>query len=182
MAKRKRGQLALDILVAGVAMLALTLFVRERLVPWILERYVLDPGELVDEVPALLDARTGAGVSPPEGRGSLLLVFRSTCPVCEDAVPAWNRLAAGDEWEVTAVGLEDAVPAAAYVDRHMPGLPVAVPADLDRFARRFRITVVPTTLLIDREGRLAARHAGPLEASVVSEIRRLAAPRNTDSN
>ena len=181
MAKRSPGQLALDILVAAAAVLALTLLVRERVVPWILERTVLDPGETVKEDPAFLDARSGDSLGPASGTGSLLFVFRSTCPVCDQAVPAWKRLADAGDWQTTAVGLEDPEPAAAYMDERLPGIPVAVPVDLDRFARRFRITVVPTTLLIDREGRLAARHAGPLEEPVVRELRRLAAPPSPDS-
>ncbi|MCL7970881.1 MAG: TlpA family protein disulfide reductase [marine benthic group bacterium] len=181
MAKRSPGQLALDILVAAAAVLALTLLVRERVIPWILERTVLDPGEIVKEDPAFLDARTGASLEPADSAGLLLFVFRSTCPVCEQAVPSWKRLAHAGDWRAAAVGLEGPEPAVAYMNERLPGVPVAVPIDLDRFTRRFRITVVPTTLLIDREGRLAARHAGPLEESVERELRRLAAPPSPDS-
>ena len=107
---------------------------------------------------------------------ALLLVFRSTCPTCERTAPSWNRLSESAVWETTAVGLESPHTAAAYAATHLNDARVAVPRDIDRFTRRFRISVVPTTLVIDREGRLAARHAGPLEELDVQALRRAVEP------
>ena len=176
MASRKRRELALDIVVGLVAIIALSLVVRERLVPWIAERSVVDPGEVVKDAPALIDAETGDSLSFPQDTHNLLLVFRSTCPTCERTAPAWNRLATSEEWRTTAIGLEDPEGAVTYASVHLPEARVAVPVDIDRFTRRFRIGVVPTTLVIDRGGRLVARHAGPLEESDVEALRGLASP------
>ena len=176
MAGRKRRELALDIVVGLVAIIALSFVVRERLIPWIAERSVVDPGEVVKNAPALIDAETGDSVSFRLDTPNLLLVFRSTCPACERTAPAWNRLATSEEWLTTAIGLEDLEGAVTYASVHLPAARVAVPVDIDGFTRRFRIGVVPTTLVIDRGGRLVARHAGPLEESAVEALRGLVSP------
>ena len=175
MASPNRRQLALDILVGLMAIVALSFVVRERLVPWIAERSVVDPGEAVREAPALVDAVTGDSLLFRQDAHNLLLVFRSTCPTCEQTAPAWTRLSTSAEWLTTAIGLEDPEGAASYARVHLPAARVAVPADIDRFTRRFRIGVVPTTLVIDRGGRLVARHAGPLEESDIETLRGLTA-------
>lgn len=176
MATRTRGGLALDLLVGLIALTALSFLVRERLVPWIEERSILDPGDLVGDQLSLEDASTGDSISWTPGAPTLLLVFRSTCPVCERAVPTWVELASAGPWQTTAVGLEPAEDAARFARTRLPLARAAVPRDIDAFAKRFRIRVVPTTLVIDREGRLTARHAGPLEEPDVREMRRLVAP------
>ena len=176
MSRRRTLELTLDIAAALMAVLALIFLVRERVAPWIAERSVVDPGEVVKQPPSLVDAQTGDSIVFPAGTATLLLVFRSTCPTCERAAPAWNRLATGDTWQTTAVGLERPQSAAAYAAAHLPDARIAVPRDMDRFTRRFRISVVPTTLVIDREGRLAARHAGPLEELDVQALRRHVEP------
>jgi thiol-disulfide isomerase/thioredoxin len=172
MARRKR-ELVMDALVGLMAVLALSLLVRERLIPWFAERSVVDPGEPVQPSPDLVLARSGDSVPFRRGEASLLLVFRSTCEACARALPAWNRLAGEARWSTTAIGLEDAATASAYAADRLPDARVAVPRDIDRFAFRFRVAVVPTTLLIDREGRLVARRAGPLEEHDVQALRRL---------
>jgi len=127
---------------------------------------------MVREAPVLVDAESGDSIAFQTGAATLLLVFRSTCPACKRAVPVWNRLAADGSWQTTAIGLESPGAAVAYAGDHLPSARVAVPGDIDRFTRRFRISVIPTTLVIDREGRLVARHAGPLEESDVQALRR----------
>jgi hypothetical protein len=158
MASPKRRELALDVLVGLMAIVALSFVVRERLVPWIAERSVVDPGEAVGEAPALIDAQTGDSLLFRRDSHNLLLVFRSTCPTCQQTAPAWRRLSTSAEWLTTAIGLEDPEGAVTYSRVHLPA------------TRRFRIGVVPTTLVIDRGGRLVARHAGPLEESDVEAL------------
>lgn len=173
---RKARDLALDVAVGLVAVMALFFLARDRLVPWMADRSLLDPGDRVKQAPELVDAETGDSLPIQRGADNLLLVFRSTCPTCERTAPAWNRLAASEGWRTTAVGLESPETAVAYAGVHLPGARVAVPRDIDRFATRFRIEVVPTTLVIDRAGRLAARHAGPLGESDVEALRRHVEP------
>jgi len=171
MAKRGSRAWILDGLVALMTVVALTFLVRERVLPWLADRSVVDPGETVRDAPALLDARTGEPIRFEPGDGHLMLVFRSTCPACARAWPGWRRLARDGRWMVTAIGLEAAEAAATYAGTRLPSARIAVPSDLEEFTRRFRIGVVPTTLVIDRGGRLAARHAGPLEDPDVEALR-----------
>jgi hypothetical protein len=171
MGGRNPWQLCLDIGVGMVAVLALSLLVRERVLPWIADLSVLDPGDTVGDPPALIEARTGDSMHVESGSDHLLLVFRSTCPACERNIPTWQGLAADGDWLTTAVGLEARETARSYAAPRLPTARVAVPTDVEEFTRRFRIGVVPTTLLIDREGRLVARHAGPLEDSDVVSLR-----------
>jgi thiol-disulfide isomerase/thioredoxin len=172
MPRRKRREWILDIVVGLAALFALFLVVRERVIPWVAERSVLDPGETVTVGPSLVDAETGDSISLPRGTPHLLLVFRSTCPTCERAVPAWNRLSRRGAWMTTAIGLESPEAAARYAGERLPDARAAVPRDIERFATRFRIDVVPTTLVIDRGGRLVARRAGPLEDSDIETLPR----------
>lgn len=176
MARRRGREWVLDVLVGLTAVLALSLVVRERVAPWIAERSVVDPGEAIGQPPSLLDPETGDSLPFRGDTANLLLVFRSTCPTCERALPAWNRLAGNGDWTTTAVGLERPGPAAAYAGAHLPAARAAVPSDIREFTRRFRIGVVPTTLLIDRGGHLVARHAGPLEDSDIDAFRRHVEP------
>ena len=176
MARRKRREWALDIVVGLTAALALLFVGRERVMPWIAERSVLDPGEKVPVEPWLVDAHSGDSVSLQPGAAHLLLVFRSTCPTCERALPGWNRLLRHGAWTAIAIGLESPEAAAGYAGERLPEARTAVPRDIERFTTRFRIGVVPTTLVIDRGGRLVARHAGPLEESDIDTLRRHVEP------
>ncbi len=176
MRRRRRREVALDILVGLVGVMALFFVIRERVVPWVAERAVVDPGEAVKVAPELIDAETGDSLPFRRDADNLLLVFRSTCPACQRTAPAWNDLAGSEPWLTTAIGLESRETAAAYGSLRLPAARVAIPMDIHRFTTRFRIDVVPTTLLIDRAGRLVARHAGPLEESDVEALRRHVAP------
>lgn len=176
MARRRWWKWVLDAVVGLTAVVALLIVVRERVMPWVAERSMLDPGEEVPAEPWFVDAQTGDSVVLQPGTAHLLLVFRSTCPTCERAVPGWNRLSRQAAWTTTAIGLESPESAARYAGKRLPGARTAVPADIERFATRFRIAVVPTTLVVDRGGRLVARHAGPLEESDIDVLRRHAGP------
>lgn len=176
MSRRSRGALALDLLTWIVAAAALALLARERVMPWLMDRSIVDPGDRVGAEMALIDAMSGDSIAVATDSPTLVLVFRSTCAACERAVPAWTRLLRLAGAGAIAVGLEPAATAARYARSRFPTARPAVPADPERFARQFRIQVVPTTLVIDREGRLAVRQAGPLEESDVMGLRGLLAP------
>lgn len=176
MGARSRRALALDLLTWIVAAAALALVVRERVLPWIAERGIVDPGDRVGAELSVLDTATGDSIPLARDSSTLVFVFRSTCAACTRSVPAWARLAREAGVRAIAVGLESARAAARYARAHLPAARPAVPTDARRFARQLRIRVVPTTLLIDREGRLAERRVGPLEESDVTELRRLLAP------
>jgi hypothetical protein len=176
MSRRSRRALTLDVLTWIVAIAAVAMFARDRMIPWLADRSMVDPGDRVGTELALIDAVSGDSIRATANSPTLLFVFRSTCAACERAVPSWTRLARLAGSGVIAVGLEPAAAVVRYVRSRFPFARPAVPADPTRFARQFRIQVVPTTLIIDREGRLAVRRAGPLEDSDVTGLRQLLAP------
>ena len=172
MTRRTRRAIAMDSLTALVAVAAVALLVRERLIPWLEDRAIVDPGDSVGSELALIDALSGDSIRVSPDSPAVLLVFRSTCAACDRATPVWSRVAGWAGTAVIAIGLEPAASAGRYAKSRLPGARPAVPADPRRFARLFRIHAVPTTLVIDRGGRLASRRTGPLEESDVAELRR----------
>jgi hypothetical protein len=154
---------------------ALALLARERLVPWLAERSIVDPGDPVGAELALLDAASGRAIALGPDSARLVFVFRSTCEACERASPGWTRLAETSGVAAIAVGLEPAERAWRYARSRLPAARPAVPADPERFTRQLRIRTIPTTLVIDRLGRLVERRVGPLEDRDVDRLGRLLA-------
>lgn len=151
----------LDAATAGLVLVAVAMLVRDRLVPAIAERGRIDPGEIVE--PPLrfqtLDRADTLGV--PDGAPSLVVVFRSSCPVCEETAPDWEALARSLPGRVYAVGLEADTAAAAWVAARLAGVRTVVPLEAGDFLDRLRIRAVPTTLLFEGR-RLTLSRIGPL--------------------
>jgi thiol-disulfide isomerase/thioredoxin len=117
------------------------------------------------------------------GRVVLLYVWATWCPTCQREMPVLDKLQAqlgGKNFEVVALsidrgGLDDVEPfyrelgiahLGAYVDRNRRVMPT------------LGIVGIPTTLLIDRQGREVAWLKGPADwqaAELVAEIRQFVA-------
>jgi thiol-disulfide isomerase/thioredoxin len=164
----------MDLVTWMVVAAALTLLAWERVIPWLHDLSIIDPGDRVGADLALVDASTGDRLAVASDSPTLVFVFRSTCPACKRATPGWSEAARVAGWRVLAVGLEPAAAAVAYIRDRVAAARPTVPVDVDEFTRILRVQVVPTTLAIDREGRLAMRRAGPLEDSDIRTLRRLA--------
>ena len=95
---------------------------------------------------------------------TLLLVFTTTCPVCEKNQPAWRELYErfGDHYNVVGLSIGDVEPTRAYASEHDLPFPVFVPEDAQDFPKRFKIPAVPQTLHLDRDGIVRDQWAGPL--------------------
>lgn len=161
----------LDLATAGLVAVAAATLVHDRVLPLLAERGRLDPGDRAGEIARFRSIRTGDTLRLREDGASVLVVFRSTCPVCEETAPAWARLAAVAPHRVFAVGLESDSAAAAWVTRRLPDLEALSPVDPARFVDRLRIRAIPTTLLFE-DGRLVFSRIGPLEANDRDRIRR----------
>lgn len=170
----------LDVATAGLVLVALTTLVRDRILPALDERARLDPGDPAGDVARLRVIGDGDTVGVREDGGTLLLVFRSTCPVCEDSAPTWARLARSAPERVFAVGLESDSSAAAWVAERLPGLDAVAPVDPAAFLDRLRIRAVPTTLLFEG-GRLALSRIGPLGTDDQARIQRTLRGTGTDT-
>lgn len=100
------------------------------------------------------------------GKTVLLNIWATWCPPCREEMPSLDRLQkalGGPAFEVVAVSI-DADGAAAverfYKEVGIGALAIYVDPGM-RVAGELRAPGVPTTLLIDAEGRELGRHAGP---------------------
>lgn len=160
----------LDLATAGLVAVAAATLVHDRVLPLLEERGRLDPGDRAGEAARLRAVGTGDTVSIREDGPALLLVFRSTCPVCEETSPTWARLAATAPDRVYPIGLESDSAAAAWVADRLPDLEAVAPLDPARFVDRLRIRAIPTTLLFE-DGRMVFSRIGPLQADDRDRIR-----------
>ena len=140
------------------------------------------PGVYVPEI-SLASTHGDSVILGQVGRRQLLFFFNTTCPHCRASLPAWNRIAEAvetdDALDVLGVAFDDRGPAEAYVEQQGIRFTVVSGADA-RVAGLYRITGVPTVVLIHPSGRMAYARLGPLEApAAVDSV--LAAIRGTDS-
>ena len=166
----------LDVATAGLVVVALAAVVHDRVLPAIAERARIDPGDRLRDDLRFRPVGTGDTLSVTEDETSLVVVFRSTCPVCEETAPDWAALTRIAGHRVFAVGLEADSTAAAWVSSRVPGVHAVVPLDPSRFLDRLRIRAVPTTLLFEGR-RLALARVGPLQSQDRERIRRAFASR-----
>lgn len=160
----------LDAATLALVALAGAMLVHDRVLPTLADRARLDPG---DEAEALQFRGIASGdtVGLVEDVPSLVVVFRSTCPVCEETAPDWAELARLAPGRLFPVGLEPEPAAADWADRKLSGVEPVVPLDPARFVDRLRIRAVPTTMLFEGR-RLALSRIGPLRPEDRALIRR----------
>jgi cytochrome c biogenesis protein CcmG/thiol:disulfide interchange protein DsbE len=137
------------------------------------------PSALIDrpapdfDLPALPDVPGGLATSDLQGgnpAGSVRLVnfFASWCVPCLAEHPLLTRLAREEGIPLFGVNYKDPTDAAtAWLDRH--GNPYElVGADTDgRTAIDWGVYGVPETFVVDGEGHIRFRHAGPLTPDIV---------------
>jgi thiol-disulfide isomerase/thioredoxin len=115
------------------------------------------------------------------GRYVLLNVWATWCAPCREEMPALARLQAklgGPQFEVLALSIDSGGAQAVkqfFAEVGVQGLAIYVDRSLQVYSA-LRVLGVPTTVLLDREGREIARHVGPAEwdgAQAVQSIQRL---------
>lgn len=160
----------LDAATLALVAVAVGTLAHDRVLPALADRARLDPGDRVEDL-LFRDISSGDTVDLVDDTPSLVVVFRSTCPVCEETAPDWVELHRLAPRRLFAVGLEPAASAADWVERQLPGVELVVPLDPVSFTDRLRIRAVPTTLLFEGR-RLVLSRLGPLQPDDRARIRR----------
>jgi thiol-disulfide isomerase/thioredoxin len=106
----------------------------------------------------------------------LLNVWATWCPPCREEMPSLDRLQkslGGPGFEVVALSIDAGgapVVERFYKEIGIASLAIYVDSSM-RAASQLAALGVPTTLLIDREGRELGRHAGPAQWDSAEALR-----------
>lgn len=161
---------ALDAVTLALVLVAGATLLHDRVLPALADRARLDPGDLAETL-EFRGIASGDTVGLEDDLPSLVVVFRSTCPVCEETAPDWAELARLAPGRLFPVGLEPEPAATDWADRKLSGVEPVVPLDPAWFVDRLRIRAVPTTMLFEGR-RLALSRIGPLRPDDRTLIRR----------
>lgn len=171
-ASRRRWQRAGDVLTWAAIAVALVVAYR-RLVP---DLSLPDLGPAPAVAVADLDGRPH-GPADYAGQVVVLNVWATWCPPCVAETPGFVDLAAEFAGDVQFLGLsqdDDPATVRAFAGRHEIPYPLLVGAPVSGTLPP--TAVLPTTLVIDRRGRVRLRHEGLLvEPALRSVLRTLAA-------
>lgn len=167
----RRTEAVLNSLTALVAIAAACMLVNDRVLPALAERANVAEGESIGGPLLLRGLEGGDTIRVGSDAAAVLVLFQSTCPVCERTAPDWAQLSAAAPGRVMAIGLEADTAALRWRASKLPGVRLVSPFDRSAFLERFRIRAVPTTLLFVR-GRLLLHRIGPLLPEDLARIGR----------
>lgn len=121
----------------------------------------------------------GKNILLDEKRGKVLVVdfWASWCPPCRRMIPIFNSLQENyrtQGLEVIGISMDEGTTADLKELSVEFGLRYTAADGDSEIEKAFAVEVLPTTLLIDRKGRIRARHRGAVsQAKLESEIRKL---------
>ena len=108
-----------------------------------------------------LESPDGTVVIPAVGRSQALFFFKADCPTCPLAAPAVEHLReAYPALEVVAVSQDNSAAARLWLARHGLGAAIAHDGEGYPASRAFGLLAVPTLVLIDDRGKIAAVQEG----------------------
>lgn len=159
--KSARQVITIGLDLAIVAVLGLTVWIAlDR------DRPPVTGADLIGHRPPTLTLEDAGGrpvpYEPADSTGSLLLVFRSDCPVCQAQREDWQRIAraaAGLGIAVVAVTPEALTPEIAGYFGEASPIQVFRTNDVKGFSR-IGVRSVPTTIVVDRRGRVRVHRSG----------------------
>jgi len=170
----------LNMVTGTIALAAVASLVNDRVRPAIAERTRIDPGESLGEPLLLRTIEENDTLSLTGEDPTLVVVFQSTCDVCERVAPVWHTTAQSIGSRPLALGLESDSASLAWLGDKLPTAEAVAAVDLPLFLDRFRIRAVPTTLLVS-EGRLQLVRIGPLQPDDLVRIDQVFAATRTGS-
>lgn len=127
----------------------------------------LAEGDTIPDTPVVGLAGETSSLDELIARGGVIAFLTTTCPYCEETLPAWSRLA--DQYAARGVPfvgvvLGGATPVSDYVSRHAIEWPIWS-LDDSATADDVRVSLVPYTALIAPDGVVKQVWSGVLEAS-----------------
>ena len=98
-------------------------------------------------------------------RDTLLLVFTTSCPACQENIPSWVELwnRYHTRYDIVGISVDEPEATIDYVARNVLPYPVVVPDDAEGFPRRYGIPGVPHTLWLSPEGQVREVWGGILD-------------------
>jgi hypothetical protein len=176
----------IDVLTAGLLLGAVGLLVlqrvearaavkAERSARAYVSSHVPPPGHRLLEVGVVDSLATRTALfGPADAERRLVYVFKSDCPACAAQKQDWIELSQEAQrhgWAVTAVTAETL---AQWVRNYLPP-PVQVLRITDpvQAGDRLGVSVVPTTIVAGRNGRVISYHVGRMSSSAVDSLRQV---------
>ena len=127
---------------------------------------VTPPADRPAAVPVSVPRLEGPGeitIGRPGARPTVVNLWASWCGPCKEEMPAVQRFATANPGvRVVGIAIDDAPDAARQFAREVGvTFPLGVDSD-DGVGDGYGVTGLPTTFLLDRQGRLASTWAGPV--------------------
>ncbi len=125
-------------------------------------------------VPVVSGPTLDGGIfAAPSGKVNVINVWASWCAPCRAEAPALQELSIKhpDTQFIGILTRDNLVAAQAFVDRFGLTYPtITDDATLANFSGLLSVNAIPTTLIIDKDGRLAARISGEITFSSMDEL------------
>ena len=146
----------------------------------------LRPGDSIQTVGfQTMDGRRGELSYTDPGKKYLLFVLSTSCPHCERNLELWSELVAFDSnrrCNILGLCVDELQATLDYsAEKHLPFSLVSVAVDTG-FHRKYRVSGVPETILVDGNGRVERTWLGELNSEQRDEIKKLINPEQSTYN
>ena len=139
----------------------------------------LQPGERVERFTVTtFEGSTREITYTDPTRKYLFFVLSTTCPHCANTLPTWKSIAQTyqDSFDVIGISLHNIDETRKYFEAKDVGFYLASVANDTSFSRKYKISGVPETMLIDGNGIVEKVWIGKLTREQTSEIHNLMSP------
>ncbi len=103
---------------------------------------------------------------------TVLFVFTTTCPVCQENQDVWKDLYTRFDahYDIVGISVDETVATQNYVaDNGLP-FPVFIPTQPGTFPSTYKISSVPQTIVVDRDGEVKHMWTGTLPRSSFDQL------------